>query len=454
MEIDALLARQRAYFESGRTLSVDFRLSMLKKLKKAVQDNEEQIIAALREDLNKAEQESFMTELGMVYDELSFALKHTAAWARRKHVKTPISQFPSRSFVVREPYGVALIMSPWNYPFLLCIAPVIGAIAAGNCAIVKPSAYALHTSRRIAELIGAAFPSEYIAVVEGGREANQALLEQKFDYIFFTGSVSVGRHVMECASKHLTPVSLELGGKSPVIVDASANLALSAKRIAFGKCLNAGQTCVAPDYVLAHASIKDALIEELQKAMTAFFPSGDYSSMPVIVNDRHFARVMGLIDPAKVVCGGKGDPQRRFIEPTLLKDVEWNDAVMREEIFGPALPVLSYEELDEAIKCINARPKPLALYLFTSDQATEKKVLDSVPFGGGCINDTIVHTASPYLAFGGVGEGGMGSYHGKKSFDTFTHEKSILKKSALIDMKPRYQPYTQQKQRLVRLLLK
>ena len=454
MDVEALVAKQRAYFQSGKTLSVAYRLDMLKRLKRAVTQNEGRIAAALQGDLNKTPFEAYMTETGMVLDEIGYAIKHAASWARKRTVRTPLAQFCARSFILPEPYGVALIMAPWNYPFQLCLSPLVGAIAAGNCAILKPSAYAPNTSRLLAALLGELFPPEYVAVVEGGREENTALLQQRFDYIFFTGSVSVGKHVMACASRNVTPVSLELGGKSPVIVDKSADLALAAKRVAFGKCLNAGQTCVAPDYVLAETSIYDAFIAQVQKAMAAFYPNGEYAAMPTIVNDKHFARVMGLIQMDKVVFGGGSDAKRRFIEPTLMKDVAWDDPVMGEEIFGPVLPVLRYDDLDEAIEKIIERPKPLALYLFTTDKAVEKKVLSRVAFGGGCVNDTIIHLATPYMGFGGVGESGMGSYHGKRGFDAFTHYKSVVKKHNFIDLPMRYQPYTNAHFKLVRMFLK
>lgn len=453
MEITKLIEKQREFFLSGKTLSVDFRLDMLKKFKAAVAQNEEKIAQALKKDLNKSACEAYMVETGMVLDDLGYAIRHLKSWARAKTVPTPLAQFSSKSFVVPEPYGVALIMSPWNYPVQLCLEPLTGALAAGNCAIVKPSAYTINTSHMIKELISSVFPEEYVAVVEGGREENKALLEQKFDYIFFTGSVEVGKYVMECASKHLTPVSLELGGKSPVIMDKTADIALSAKRLAFGKYINAGQTCVAPDYLLIHEDIRDSFIAEFKKAVAGFYPNGDFSAMPIIVNDKHYKRIMGLIEGEDIVFGGKGDPARRFIEPTLLNNVSWDAPIMQEEIFGPVLPVLTYKNIDEAIDRIIARPKPLALYLFTSDKAVEAKVLSRVSFGGGCINDTIVHLATPHMGFGGVGDSGMGSYHGKLSFDTFTHYKSMLKKHAL-DLPMRYQPYTDKHFKMIRMFLK
>ncbi len=454
MDVATLVASQRAYFQSGKTLPVEYRIEMLKKLREAVARQEAAIAAALKADLNKTPFEAYMTETGMVLDELGYAIKHTASWARTKRVRTPLAQFSARSFIMPEPYGVALIMSPWNYPFSLCLTPLIGAIAAGNCAIVKPSAYAPNVSRLLATMLGALFPADYVAVVEGGREENKALLEQRFDYIFFTGSVSVGRYVMECASRNLTPVSLELGGKSPVIVEKSADIPLAAKRVAFGKYLNAGQTCIAPDYVLVQAEIRDAFVAAVKEAVAAFYPNDDSTAMATLVNDKHFARVMGLIKPEKVVFGGGGDAVRRFIEPTLMQDVTWDDPVMQEEIFGPVLPVLTYTDLDDALQKIIARPKPLALYLFTGDKAVEKKVLSRVSFGGGCVNDTIIHVATHHMPFGGVGDSGMGGYHGKRSFDTFTHYKSIVKKHTFMDMPIRYLPYTPLHERLLRLFLK
>lgn len=454
MNIDEIVEEQRAFFLSGKTLPLNTRLYYLTKLRNAVKDNEITIAKALYADLGKQELEAYMTETGMVLEELKFVIKHIKSWAKPKKVKTPLAQVPSRSFVVPEPYGVVLIMSPWNYPFQLTIEPLIGAVAAGNCCILKPSAYARNTSKLVVELIKEVFPPEYVTVVEGGREENQQLLEQKFDYIFFTGSVTVGKYVMECASKNLTPVSLELGGKSPVIIDDTAKLPLAAKRLAFGKYLNAGQTCVAPDYLYIKDSIRDQFIEEFKKAVAEFYPSGDYSQMPTIINDKHFERILGLINPEKVVIGGRGDPARRFIEPTLMKDVTWDDDVMQEEIFGPVLPVLTYKNLDDAIEQIINRPKPLALYLFTTDKAVEDKVLSRISYGGGCVNDTIVHLATSHMGFGGVGDSGMGAYHGKLSFDTFTHYKSVLKKANWLDLPIRYLPYNDKKMKTIKRFMK
>lgn len=454
MNIDSLVARQREYFESGATRPLSFRMESLRKLQKALQDNENLISDAMKSDLNKSPFEAYMTETGMVLEEIRFHLKHLPRWGRTKTVRTPITQFHAKSFVVPEPYGVALIMSPWNYPLQLCLVPVVGAISGGNCAVIKPSAYAPATSSAIAKIIGETFAPEYLAVVEGGREQNNALLEEVFDYVFFTGSVEVGKAVMAAASKNLTPVTLELGGKSPVIVDETANLKLAARRIAFGKVLNAGQTCVAPDYLLIHQSVKDIFLEEYAKALDEFFPDGDFSDMPVIISEKHFQRVVKLLQGEKAVIGGGIDESRRLIEPAVLADITPDSPIMQEEIFGPILPLMSYTELGDCIKFIRSRPSPLALYLFTESRSVEQKILDTCSFGGGCINDTVIHLANPLLGFGGVGHSGMGSYHGKLSFDTFTHYRSVVRKSTWIDLPMRYHPYTEKNFKLIRRLMK
>ncbi len=457
--IHDVVQRQREFFMTGATLDVDYRVDALKRLRASIKAHEKDIADALYKDLRKSELESYMSETGMVLDEIKYELRHIRKWSRTKRVKTPIAQFISKSFVVPQPYGVVLIMAPWNYPVQLCLEPLVGAVAAGNVAIVKPSAYAAEVSRCLANIVEEVFLPEYVAVVEGGREQNTQLLEEKFDYIFFTGSETVGKIVMEKASRHLTPVSLELGGKSPVIVDRTANLEVSARRLAFGKYLNAGQTCVAPDYLLIERSVKDNFLECFERAVSEFFPKGDFSNMPVIVNDRHFKRLMDAIDAskakgAKVFMGGNGDMNSRFIEPTVLDDVSWDSPVMEQEIFGPILPVIEYEDLDSVLNAIKQRPKPLALYLFSNDKAVQCKVLSSIPYGGGCVNDTIIHLATPYMGFGGVGESGMGSYHGKRSFDTFTHYKSIVKKSNVIDLPMRYHPYSKKKLSFIKKVMK
>ena len=427
---------------------------MLKKFRKAIIENDELISAALKADLNKQPFESYMCETGLLLEEINFHIKRLKKWSKTRRVKSGIGQLPGKSYVCPEPYGVVLIMAPWNYPVQLCLMPLVGAISAGNCAVVKPSAYAPATSAAIAKLIRETFDARYIAAVEGGRAENSALLAQRFDTIFFTGSVAVGKVVMEAAAKHLTPVTLELGGKSPVIVDKTADLKLAARRIAFGKVLNAGQTCVEPDYLLIDTSVKDAFVREYRAALQEFFPDGRMDEMPVIVSEKHFARVTKLLEGQNACIGGTFDEKTRFVAPTLLDGVSPDIPVMQEEIFGPILPMLTFDRLQEAIDFIRGREKPLALYLFTSDRAAERQVLSSCSFGGGCINDTIIHLATTHMPFGGVGHSGMGSYHGKKSFETFTHARSIVKKATWLDLPLRYHPYSEKKLRMVKKFMK
>lgn len=454
MTIEEIVNNQREYYMTGVTRPLEYRLAALRKLQQALRDYGDQISDALLQDLNKQPFESHMAEIGMVLDEVRFHIRNLPRWIKNKRVPTPLAQFHAVSFESPEPYGVALIMSPWNYPILLCLDPLIGAISAGNCAVIKPSAYTPATSQVIADIMKAIYPSEYITVVQGGRQENTSLLEQKFDYIFFTGSISVGKVVMEAAAKHLTPVTLELGGKSPAIVDASADLKLAAKRIAFGKLLNGGQTCVAPDYVLVEESVRERLIQYFREALAESFPNGDYSDHVRIVNERQYEEKKAFLQGQTIAFGGVFDDERHTLEPTVLIDVDPESAVMQEEIFGPILPVLTWKNLDEAIEFVRNRPKPLALYLFTGSKDVEKKVLDSCSFGGGCINDTVIHLASSYLSFGGVGLSGMGSYHGKKSFDTFTHYRGIVRKSTWMDLPFRYFPYTERNFSVIRRFLK
>ena len=427
---------------------------MLKKFRKAIIENDELISAALKADLNKQPFESYMCETGLLLEEINFHIKRLKKWSKTRRVKSWIGQLPGRSYVCPEPYGVVLIMAPWNYPVQLCLMPLVGAISAGNCAVVKPSAYAPESSRVISKLIESAFPTGFVTAVEGGRDANKALLDEPFDYIFFTGSVAVGKTVMEAAAKRLTPVTLELGGKSPIIVDETANLPLAARRIAFGKVLNAGQTCVAPDYLMIEKSVEAPFIEEYKKALADFFPDGDMSGMVRIINDKHFERVCNILDNSgSIAIGGARDAETRFIEPAVLTGVPIDSPAMQQEIFGPVLPVLPYEKLDDCIDFIRSRPKPLALYIFSENKMNQEKVLNSCSFGGGCINDTVIHLASSHMSFGGVGESGMGSYHGRKSFDTFTHYRSVLKQGKL-DVKLRYFPYKSGKEKIIRMILK
>ena len=456
MDLERIAESQRAFFRTGKTLDLHYRRQALRRLRDTIAEREADVAAALRADLNKSEFESYMCETGLTLSEIGFQMRHMGGWAKDRRVATPLAQFHAKSFTVQEPYGVTLVMSPWNYPFMLCMEPLAGVLAAGNCCVLKPSAYAPATSAVIRDIVTACFPPEYVTVVEGGRAENQALLDQKFDYIFFTGGVSVGRQVMEKAAQNLTPVTLELGGKSPCIVDRTAKLDLAAKRLAFGKLLNCGQTCVAPDYLLIDRTVKDEFLRCLQKWMDAMYgedalENGDYVRM---INRKHFDRVSALIDPAKVVYGGKTDPASLKIQPTILDNVTGEDAVMGEEIFGPVLPVIAFDCIDEAEDFILSRPNPLALYIFSQDKAVQDRFLRRVPFGGGCVNDTIIHLASSRMGFGGVGGSGMGSYHGKKSFDTFSHEKSIVNKSTWMDLPVRYAPYSDVKGRVMRRFLK
>lgn len=451
-----MLKKQRTFFDSGKTLKIDYRLRALEALERGIKDGEQELCRALFADLGKSAAESYMCEIGLTLSELRYMKKHLRSYARGRRVKTPLAQFHARSFTVQEPYGIVLIMSPWNYPVLLTLEPLIGALAAGNCCVVKPSAYAPATSRALARLLRELYPEEYVAVVEGGREENRSLLEQRFDYIFFTGGVKVGRMVMEKASAHLTPVTLELGGKSPCIVDRTANLRLAARRLVFGKYLNCGQTCVAPDYVLAERSIREELLFYMKKEIRRQYGEAPLSnpSYGRMVNRKHFDRVRSLIDPQKVAYGGSCEEKTLRIEPTILDRVTGDDAVMQEEIFGPVLPILTVDSMDEAYAFVKARPKPLALYLFTGDRRTEARFLRQVSYGGGCVNDTIIHLATSQMGFGGVGGSGMGSYHGKKSFEAFSHEKSIVKKFTWLDLPMRYQPYNQMKEKLVKMFVR
>ncbi len=454
MEPAALFEKQKEYFRSGATRPYAFRAAALRRLKAAVQSREQALETALYADLHKQPCEAYMCELGIVLDEIGYHLKHLKGWMREKRVRTPLAQFPAVSFLSPEPYGVVLIASPWNYPLQLCLEPLIGAISGGNCAVVKPSAQAPETSRALASLIAETFPEEYVAVAECSRAEAGALFDLPWDYIFYTGSTEAAKTILATAAKYLTPVSLELGGKSPVIVDETADVKLAARRIAFGKVLNAGQTCVAPDYLLLHERVKDAFVREYENALREFFPDGDTGDMVRIVSDRHFERVKALTEDPRAVLGGETEAETRFVAPTLLLGVQPDDPVMRQEIFGPILPVLTFTELNWCVDFIRSRPKPLALYLFTTSREAERLVLDGCAFGGGCVNDVIVHLATPYMGFGGVGASGMGQYHGRKSFDTFTHSRSILRKSNLLDLPMRYMPYTDKKLKMIRRFLK
>ncbi len=423
-----LYQEQKNFFRSGKSLDIAFRIASLKKLRSVIAANEKEILAAVYADLHKEETDASATELAGVYHEIKFAIRHVRDWAARERVCSPFFMMPARSYIYKEPFGVTLIIAPWNYPFQLLLMPLVGAIAAGNTAILKPSELSHHTSSVMERIINQAFPRGYIHVVCGAASETQALLELSVDYIFFTGSVAVGKIVMTAAAKHLIPLTLELGGKSPAIVHESANLGTAARRVGLGKFLNAGQTCIAPDYVLVHESVKDAFIDEMIKIIIKFYGE-DASKHPRycrIINDGHFQRLNALIDPSKIIYGGKTVAADRYIEPTLLYPTHWDDEVMQDEIFGPLLPIVAYKDLDEIIHRINDRPHPLSLYMFVGDKSARRKIIRETSFGGGAVNNTLMHVVSPYLPFGGLGSSGFGRYHGRYSFETFSHTKSIL----------------------------
>ncbi|MDO4870074.1 MAG: aldehyde dehydrogenase [Bacillota bacterium] len=454
--IHEIVKKQRAYFNTGITLDVGYRKAALKKLRKAIKKHEDRLSAALKADLGKSATESFMCEIGITYSEISYMQRHVRLLAMDKYVLTPMAQFHSTSFVRPMPHGVTLIMSPWNYPVLLTLEPLVDAIAAGNTVIIKPSAYSPYTSDVIRELIEETFDPSYVAVITGGREENTYLLDEKFDHIFFTGSKEVGRTVMAKASEHLCPVTLELGGKSPCIVGKTADVELAARRIVFGKFLNCGQTCVAPDYILCHPEIKDSFIEavihEIKKQYGEnYLENEDYGK---IVSRKHFDRICGLINQDKVVYGGGSNEETIQIEPTVMDRVTFDDAVMQEEIFGPVMPILKYKDRKEVIDIINSRPRPLALYVFTGEKEFADEIMSRCAFGGGCINDTIIHIATSHMGFGGNGESGMGAYHGKAGFDEFSTRKSIVDKKTWLDLPMRYQPYNIVNEKLLKIFLR
>ena len=456
MEISQLIEAQRRFVRGGGTRSLAFRELMLDALARGIRDMEPEIHAALAADLGKSAFEAYMCETGMVLSEIRYMKAHLRKFAAPRRVRTPMAQFPARSYVLKEPYGCVLIMSPWNYPFMLTLEPLVDALAAGNTAILKPSAYSPATSALLQRLVSQVFPRELVAVVEGGREENQQLLEQKFDYIFFTGGTAVGRLVLQKAARHFTPVTLEMGGKSPCIVDETADLSVAAKRIAFGKYLNCGQTCVAPDYLLIHRSVMERFLPLLYQAIRDMYgddplQSPDYGR---IVNRRHYDRITEILDGEALLFGGQRSPDTLQIAPAVVGPVSPEGPAMGQELFAPILPVLPYENLRQAVDFIASRPKPLALYLFSRNPGTIGYVQSSLSFGGGCVNDTIIHLATSEMGFGGVGMSGMGSYHGRQGFDTFTHEKSMVRKGCWLDIPLRYPKYTPGKERLLRWFLR
>lgn len=454
-KIMSVIKRQRAFFDTGITKTFGFRQAALARLEGALESYEGELCDALYRDLHKSGSESRMAEIGLTRAELKFVRSHLYRWMKPKTTVTDVSQIPSRTYTVAEPYGVTLIMAPWNYPVLLCLEPLIDAIAAGNCVVLKPSAYAPIVSSVLKKLVESVFPSKYVAVIEGGREENAILLEQRFDYIFFTGSVTVGKLVLEKAAKYVTPVTLELGGKSPCIVGRTADIRIAAKRIAFGKLLNAGQTCVAPDYLVVHEDIREKFLKELAAQLSRMergdaLKNPDY---PRIVNEKHFHRLCGLMEGEKVYCGGRSCEETLQIEPTILEDITVGSPIMQEEIFGPIFPVLTYSTPEQLEKIVKTFEKPLAFYLFTQNPGMKEWALRTFSFGGGCINNTIVHLSTSHMPFGGVGFSGMGGYHGKAGFETFSHRKSVVDSCNHPDIPLRYQPYADWKNRVIRLLL-
>ena len=453
--IPVLVSNLRKAFRTGRTRKKAWRVAQLDRLLAMLSERKTELLAALEADLGKSSFEGWLAEIVLMEKEIAHTKKHLSGWMRAEKVSTPLTLQPGKCRVVSEPLGVVLVIAPWNYPLQLAILPLVGAIAAGNCAIVKPSEVAVHTSRVIAELLPRYLDREFFAVVEGGVPETTALLDEKFDHIFYTGNGAVGRVVMAAAAKHLTPVTLELGGKSPVIVDDSADLDATARRIVWGKFFNAGQTCVAPDYVLVHRSVEERLVQKMTETVRAFFGEDPKQSKDFgrIINERHHKRLSALVADGVPACGGKGDVASRYLAPTILRQVSPDSKIMAEEIFGPLLPVLPIDNVEQAIEFVNARPKPLALYVFTENGDTADKVLHSTSSGGACVNDTMMHLSVPDLPFGGVGESGMGAYHGKTSFDTFSHKKSVLAKSVRLDLPLRYPPYDDTKAQWLKRLM-
>ncbi|MFA7230178.1 MAG: aldehyde dehydrogenase [Victivallaceae bacterium] len=442
-KIKKAVARQKSYFNCGQTRKIEFRLKMLDRLFKAIKEYEPKILAALHADLRKTEFESVATEISIVLEDIAYARKHLKKWASPHRAGVAMLNFPASGKIYAEPYGSVLIFSTWNYPFQMLLSPLVGAMAAGNCAVLKPSEQAPATAELLLEMVGATFDPEYIVAFPGGIDSVHVLLNEKFDYIFFTGGTRQGREVMKAAAEHLTPVTLELGGKSPCIVDADANLNLTAKRIVWGKFLNAGQTCVAPDYLFVHKSIKKELLEKIEHYIGNFYGKNPQESpdYPRIINDKHFDRLADLMHDGKIVCGGQKDRKDNYIAPTVIDHIEPDDTIMQEEIFGPLLPVVTFEKIIEVIEFIIAKPKPLAMYYFSRQQKNLEALLSRTSAGGVCVNETVTHLINPSMPFGGVGNSGMGAYHGKYSFDTFTHYKPVMIKGGWLDVPLRYPPF-------------
>ena len=455
-KIDELIEKQKVFFAKGDLQEIAFRKELLKNLKTVVLKYSDSIAEALNKDLGKSPFEAYATETGLILEEISNHINHLSKWTRPKKVKSPMVHFISKSRIYPEPFGNVLIFGTWNYPFQINLVPLIGAISAGNCAIIKPSEFTPHSSALLAKLIEEVFPEEIVSVIQGGVEESQFLLSRKFDMIFFTGSTKVGRIILEGASKYLTPVCLELGGKSPCIVDETANVDLSARRIVWGKFVNAGQTCIAPDYVFVHRNVKDQLLIKMQEYIKVFFGqdpklSPDYAR---IINLSNLNRLASLLSAGKLITGGQVIPEERYLSPTIIDEINPSDAIMQEEIFGPILPIMTYSNFEEVKAYVNANPKPLALYYFTQNKDNKKRVIREISSGTMCINETVMQFGNSHLPFGGVGNSGFGKYHGKFSFDTFSHFKAVLQKSTLVDLPFRYPPYTKAKLRIIKLFLR
>lgn len=454
-EYMSIRKRMQEYYNSGLTLDYPTRVRTLKKLKAVISAWEDRLSKAMMTDLGKSPFESYETEIGLTQAEISHTLKHLRSWMKPKKVSTPLAHFPSKSYILKQPKGVVLVMSPWNYPVMLALVPLAAALAAGCCVVLKPSRYSEATSRTLKQMFDQEFDPRLVKVVEGGHQANSDLLQIRWDHIFFTGSPNVGHIVMEAASRHLTPVTLELGGKSPCIIDGTVNMKLAATRLAWGKLLNAGQTCVAPDYLLIRKDCVEPFKKEFKAAVDRMYPGGTANKdLGKIINRKHFDRLKGLLENQKVVFGGECDEASLKIAPTLLEDVDPASPIMQEEIFGPVLPMIAYDFFEEVIHFVRSREKPLALYIFSKDKAHVKAVQTKLTYGGGCVNDTVVHLSNPSMPFGGVGSSGMGSYHAKQGFDTFTHEKSTLRKALWLDLPVRYAPYDGRLVALLKMLLR
>ncbi len=442
-QISELIRLQKKYFRTGVTLDLKFRLQQLKKLSISLKKYEQDIFEAINKDFKKSTFEIFGTEVALVQEEIKFFLKNLPKFMRPIKLKPAMISFPAKNYLYKEPYGLSLIIGPWNYPLQLILEPLVGSIAAGNCIVLKPSELATHTSAIIRKMTEEIFDESFVAVVEGGPEVTQDLLRQPFDHIFFTGSVKVGKIVYEAAAKNLTPCVLELGGKSPCIVDVDADIDLAARRIVWGKFVNGGQTCVAPDYLLSHKEIKNELLDKIRHYIKKFYGTDPRQSpdYPRIINDRNFSRLRPLLENGKIVIGGEHDAADRYIAPTIIDEISWDDAIMQDEIFGPILPVTEFEELEDILNEIRDRPKPLALYYFSKSKKKQERIIREMPYGGGCINDTLLQFASPHIPVGGVGNSGIGKYHGEASFDIFSNSKGIVKQSNTVDIPLRYPPY-------------